>query len=106
MSAPEPRVSPDALACELRRLWFDVRNPHVFDERRRELAARIAALSTSSPCSSCSAQSLRHALDAARRTSRAAETRAERAERLLLAARPRRQRSRVLSNPKQLELWT
>jgi len=99
-------ASAAALACELRRLWFNVNAPHVFDERKRELAARIAALAAPSPCSSCLAQSLRHALDAARRTSRAAEARAVRAERLLASARPRRRRSRVLSNPKQLELWT
>jgi hypothetical protein len=84
--------TPFALACELRRLWVDVRKPHVFDDAKRDLAARIAALGAVSPCASCEASRLRHALDAARQTTRAATARAERAERLLVSVRPPRPR--------------
>jgi hypothetical protein len=86
------RDTPLALACELRRLWFDHRKPHVFDAAKRELAARIAALGAVSPCRSCEASRLRHALDAARQTARAARLRVERAERLLASVRPPRPR--------------
>lgn len=97
--------APAALAAELRRLWFDTRRPHVFDEAKRDLAARVAALGLPKPCAHCPAASLRHALDAARRTARAERERAERAERLLVGARPPRRR-RKQNNPRQLELWT
>lgn len=85
--------APFRIACELRRLWFDVQNPHRFQDAKRDLAARIAALGAVSPCASCEASRLRHALDAARQSARAALTRAERAERLLASARPPRPRS-------------
>lgn len=96
---------PNALAAELRRLWFDVRRPHLFYERRRELAARVAELCAASPCSSCPAQNLRHALDGARRTARAAQARADRAERLLASAVRRSGRSRAHTTNNQLELF-
>jgi hypothetical protein len=89
------RDTPFALACELRKLWFDHRKPHVFDDAKRDLAARIAALGAVNPCASCEASRLRHALDAARQSARAATARAERAERLLASARrPRPRRSK------------
>jgi hypothetical protein len=101
------RDTPFALACELRRLWFDHRKPHVFDDAKRDLAARIAALGAVSPCAACEASRLRHALEAARQSARAAQARAERADRLLAGARPpgRRSRGRAAA-ANQLELWT
>ena len=102
------RDTPFALACELRRLWFDQRKPHVFDDAKRDLAARIAALGAVSPCAACEASRLRHALDAARQSARAALARAERAVRLLAGARrprPRRCPRRPTACD-QLELWT
>jgi hypothetical protein len=102
------RDTPFALACELRKLWFDHRKPHVFDDAKRDLAARIAALGAVSPCASCEASRLRHALDAARQSARAAQARAERAERLLAGARPPRphRSPRRAAACDQLELWT
>ncbi len=101
------RDTPFALACELRRLWFDHRKPHRFDDAKRDLAARIAALGAVNPCASCEASRLRHALDAARRTARAAHARAERAERLLASARPpgRRARQRSKVDIGQLDMF-
>lgn len=94
------------LAAELRRLWFDIQNPHRFDAQKRDLAARIAKLATPNPCATCTAQSLRHSLDAARRTARAERDRADRLERMLASAvqRPRRSRAHAMNN--QLEFWT
>jgi hypothetical protein len=89
------RDLPLALACELRRLWFDHRKPHVFDDAKRDLAARIAALGAVSPCASCEASRLQRALDAARQKARAATLQAERVERLLASARlPRLRQSK------------
>jgi hypothetical protein len=94
------------LAAELRRLWFDPRRPHLFDDAKRDLAARIARLATPNLCATCTAQSLRHSLDAARRTARAERDRADRLERMLASAvrRPRRSRAHAMNT--QLELWT
>jgi hypothetical protein len=91
------RDTPFSLACELQRLWFDHRKPHVFDDAKRDLAARVAALGAVSPCAFCEVSRLRNALDAARRTARAACLRAEKAERLLGSARPRRRHARQRS---------
>lgn len=85
------RDSACSLACELRRLWFDHRKPHVFDDAKRDLAARIAALGAVSPCVACEAS---RPVDATRQSARAAQARAEKAERLLASVRPARQRSR------------
>lgn len=99
------RDTPHTLACEVRRLWLDYRKPHLFDDARRDLAARIAALGAVSPCVSCEAPRLRHTLDAARQSARAALARAERAERLLASARaPRPRYRRRDSDPRQIEL--
>jgi hypothetical protein len=96
----------DKLAAELRRLSFDVLNPHSFQDAKRDLAARIARLDLPNPCTTCTAQSLRHSLDAARRAARAERARADRLERMLGSAvkRPRRSRAHAANN--QLELWT
>lgn len=101
------RDTPHGLACELRLLWFDVRKPHVFDNAKRDLAARIAALELPGPCASCAVVSLRHALDAARQTTRAAILRAEKAERLLASARPPRHlaRQRPKFDMRQLDMF-
>lgn len=94
------------LAAELRRLWFDVQNPHRFDEQKRDLAARIARLALPNPCATCVAQSLRHSLDAARRVARAERDRADRLERMLASAVKPSRRSRAHPANNQLELWT
>jgi hypothetical protein len=99
------RDTPHTLACELRRLWPDYRKPHIFDDAKRDLAARIAALELPGPCALCAVASLRHALGAARQTTRAAILRAEKAERLLASARPPRPRPRRRAfDPRQMEL--
>lgn len=95
----------DDLAAELRRLCFDVQNPHRFQEAKRDLAARIARLALPSPCASCPAASLRHSLDAARRAGRAERDRAESAERLLAGAVRRPRRSPAQRNARQPDLW-
>lgn len=95
----------DELAAELRRLSFDVQNPHRFQDAKRDLAARIARLATPSPCATCVAPSLRHSLDAARRTARAERDRADRLERMLASAVKRPRRSRAHGMNTQLELW-
>lgn len=105
MTEPTSRASAAALACEIRRLWFDVRKPHLFDERRRDLAARIAALEKPNPCATCVAPSLRHSLDAARRVARAERDRADRLERMLASAVKPNRRSRAHTPNNQLELW-
>jgi hypothetical protein len=95
------------LAQEIRRLAYDVRRPHLFQERKRDLAAAVAGLAQARPCASCAVASLGHALDAARQSARAAQARAERAERLLASVRPRKRRSqRRAPAVDQLELWT
>ena len=94
------------LAAELRRLWFDPRRPHLFDDAKRDLAARIARLALPNPCATCVAQSLRHSLDAARRGARAERDRADRLERMLGTAVKRPRRSRAHANANQLELWS
>lgn len=95
------------LAQEIRRLAYEVRRPHLFQERKRDLAAAVAGLAQVRPCASCEASRLRHALGVSRQTTRAALARAERAERLLASARPAPRRSRERAPAaNQLELWT
>lgn len=85
----------DKLAAELRRLSFDVQNPHRFQDAKRDLAARVAGLVMPSPCAACDAHRLRAELDNARRAARAERARADRAERLVRnAVKPSRKRAR------------
>ena len=82
-------LAPHELARDLRRLWFDVRRPHLFLARRDELADAVARLGNAPPrpCA-CATPGLRREL--ARATARAAL-----AERLLASVRPRPRRKRA-----------
>ena len=95
----------DELAAELRRLTFDVRNPHRFQDAKRDIAARVARLALPHPCANCPAASLRLALESARRMVRMERDRADRAERLLASAVRRPRRSRAHALPAQMAFW-
>ncbi len=89
-------LAPHELARDLRRLWFDVRRPHLFLARRDELADAVARLGNAPPrpCA-CAAPGLRRELAYA-------VTRAVQAERLLASIRPRPRR-KLRRDPRQNE---
>ena len=95
--AASSALAPQELARQLRRLWFEVRRPHLFIARRDELADAVAHLGEPAPrpCA-CAAPALRREL--ARATARA-----DRIERLLASARPRSRR-RQACDLRQIEL--
>jgi hypothetical protein len=91
-----------ALACEIRRMPYQ---PHLFYEKRREIASRLEALAAPSPCASCKAGRLAFDLDCAQRMLVIERKRLALAEALLRQAVRGARRRRPREAPPLLPLW-